>query len=272
MTDLAVIMSVYKNDRLEFVKQSVQSILDQSFYQFHYYIIFDGKVASDIDNYISSLSDSRIKHYRLEKNGGLAGALNYLLGIVLKNSEYKLIARMDADDISIPSRFEKQRKFLLGNPEISCVGSWYQEIDENGNHLSFRKLPTDHESLRKRYFTKTPFAHPSVIFRRGLIEQAGNYPTDTVLLEDFILWGRALKCGSKFANYPEYLLKFRMDDNFLNRRTGITYGWSFIINRFRISHALHFPIYTYPFTVLVGLIKMIPTFLLRYFYKASRNG
>src|SRR5450759_2292137 len=184
MTDLAVIMSVYQNDKLKFLQESIQSIIDQTFTQFHYYIIFDGQVASDIDSYLTSIGDSRIKLFRLEKNGGLARALNFLLEIVLKNPEYKLIARMDADDISYPSRFEKQRKFLLDNPDISCVGSWYQEIDESGKHLSDRKLPIDHETLKKRYYTRAPFAHPSVMYRRKLIEIAGYYPTDTVLMED----------------------------------------------------------------------------------------
>jgi glycosyltransferase involved in cell wall biosynthesis len=76
MTDLAVIMSVYQNDKVSFLKESVQSIIDQTFSQFHYYIIFDGPVASEIESYITTLSDCRIKLFRLEKNGGLARALN----------------------------------------------------------------------------------------------------------------------------------------------------------------------------------------------------
>ncbi len=176
MADLAVIMSVYKNDRLKFLKESVQSILDQTFTQFHYYIVFDGPVSDDVDNYISTLSDDRIKFFRLEKNGGLAKALNYLLEIVLKNPEYKFIARMDADDISLPERFETQRNFLVENSEISCVGSWYEEIDETGKHLAFRKLPTDHESLRKRYLIRTPFAHPSVMYKTSMIRNCWILP------------------------------------------------------------------------------------------------
>ena len=72
MPDLAVIMSVYHNDRLRFVKESVESILNQSFRDFDYYISFDGPVADDVDYYFSSLSDPRIKLYRLEANMGLA--------------------------------------------------------------------------------------------------------------------------------------------------------------------------------------------------------
>jgi glycosyltransferase involved in cell wall biosynthesis len=263
MTDLTVIMSVYKNDKLKFLKESVQSILDQTFTQFHFYIVFDGPVSPDIDTYISSLKDSRIKLFRLEKNGGLASALNYLLEIVLKNPENKLIARMDADDISLPARFERQHDYLFSNPDISCVGCWYHEIDELGRHLSDRKLPVEHEALKKLYYIRTPFAHPSVMYRRNLIETAGFYPTNTVLMEDNVLWGKALKAGLLFANIPEYLLKFRKDENFYKRRSGIRYGWNFIITRFKINKSLNFPVYSYMFSFLIGLFKMMPLFILR---------
>jgi len=271
MTDLAVIMSVYQNDKLKFLKESVQSIIDQTFSQFHYYIAFDGPVSKDVDAYITSLKDERIRLFRLEKNGGLANALNYLLKIVLKNPEYKLIARMDADDVSLPARFEMQRIFLLTNPDASCVGCWYQEIDGSGKLLSDRKLPVDHEALKKLYYTRTPFAHPSVMYRRNLIDTAGFYPDNTILMEDNVLWGRALKKGLKFANIPEYLLQFRKDESFYKRRSGIKYGWNFIQTRFKINRSLSFPIYSYLLLFIVGVIKMMPSFVLRYIYVVARR-
>jgi glycosyltransferase involved in cell wall biosynthesis len=271
MTDLAVIMSVYKNDRLVFVRESVQSILSQTYTLFHFYIILDGPVNTDIDNYLTSLKDKRIKIFRLEINGGLASALNYLLGKVLKDPEYKLIARMDADDISFPGRFEKQRSFLRSHPGISVVGCWYQVIDEKGKHLSDRKLPEEHEALKKRYYTRTPFAHPSVMYRRELIETAGSYPTDTILMEDNVLWGNALKLGLRFANIPEYLFKFRIDMNFFKRRSGIKYGWNFIRTKFFINKLLDSPYYEYSFLLVIGLLKMLPWFILKYFYNFQRR-
>jgi glycosyltransferase involved in cell wall biosynthesis len=266
MTDLAVIMSVYKNDKLKYVIESVQSILNQTFIQFHYYLVFDGPVATDIDSYITNIKDERIKLFRLEENGGLAIALNYLLEIVLKNPEYKLIARMDADDISLPTRIDKQRDYLLNNPDISVLGSWYEEINEYGKHLSYRRLPVDHESLRKRYYTRTPFAHPSVMYRRNLIETAGFYPTDTVFMEDNVLWGRALKNEFKFANIPEFLLRFRIDSNFFIRRSGMHYGRNYIKTRFIILKDLKLPFWIYWCTIIIGFIKMLPSFMLRFVY------
>ena len=217
------------------------------------------------------ITDSRIKLFRLEKNQGLASALNYLLEIVLKNPEYKFIARMDADDISFPTRFEKQRNFLSENTLISCVGCWYQEIDGSGKLLSNRKLPSDHEALKKLYYIWTPFAHPSVMYRRNLIEKSGYYPTETILMEDNVLWGKALKQGLKFANIPEYLLKFRKDGSFYQRRSGIKYGWNFILTRFKINKSLNFPVYSYVISFIIGVIKMLPSFVLRYFYIVVRR-
>jgi glycosyltransferase involved in cell wall biosynthesis len=271
MTDLAVIMSVYQNDRLSFLKESVQSILDQTFSDFHYYIVFDGPVSSGIDNYIASLTDSRIRHFRLGKNGGLARALNYLLEIVLKNPDYKLIARMDADDVSERTRLEKQRCFLMDNHDIACVGSWYEEIDESGKTLCYRKLPVDHSELRKRYYTRIPFAHPSVMYRRALIETAGFYSDDTILMEDSVLWADSLKHDFKFSNIPQYLLKFRIDRDFYKRRSGIQYGFNFIKTRFKINKSLKFPLYSYLIISFIGLAKMMPSFLIRYSYKVSRR-
>lgn len=269
MTDLAVIMSVYLNDKLVFVKESVESILNQTFQGFHFYLVFDGPVSQEIEDYFKTLNDERIKLFRIAENGGLARALNFLLAEVLKNPEYNLIARMDADDVSMPVRFEKQYRFLKENQNISCTGSWYEEIDEKGNNLYYRRLPIDHESLRKRYITRTPFAHSSVMYSRNLVETAGFYPTDTVLMEDNVLWGNALKHGLKFANIPEYLLKFRINKTFFKRRSGIRYGWKYIQTKFKINRSLKYPVYSYMYSLLVGIIKMMPSFTLRYFYMVA---
>jgi glycosyltransferase involved in cell wall biosynthesis len=271
MTDLAVIMAVYKNDKLKYLKESVQSILDQTFADFHYYIMLDGPVSADIDSYINSIGDNRIRLFRSQENKGLAASLNYLLEIVLSDPAYRLIARMDADDISLPERFEKQRSFLLRETGIACVGCWYEEIDENGKRLGNRKLPVSPEALKKRYYTRTPFAHPAVMYRRQLIETAGFYPTDTILMEDNVLWGRALKAGLRFANIPEYLLKFRIDRDFYKRRSGFEYGWKYLKTRIATNRSLHPTLSSYLFLTGLAVIKMSPFFINKAFYKLLRS-
>lgn len=271
MTDPAVIMSVYQNDKLNFLKESVQSILDQTFSQFHYYIVFDGPVASEIDSYITSLNDSRVKLYRLKNKGGLAIALNYLFKIIMQDPAYGYIARMDADDISMPTRFQKQRNFFIANPDISCIGTWYQEVDEFGNLLSNQKLPVIHEEIRKFFMKRNPFAHPSLMFRREMIDRAGFYPTNTLRLEDYVFWSNAIKSGLLVANIPEYLLRFRRDKDFYKRRSGIRFGFNYIITRFKINKALKAPIHIYFYSLCIGMIRMMPSFLLKHIYTKARE-
>ena len=127
----AVIMSLYLNDNIDFVSQAVESILNQSFTDFDYYIQYDGHVKDGIDLYLSSLSDTRIHISKRNENRGLAKSLNELLAVVT-SLDYQFIARMDADDISTSDRFEKQVNYLQNHPEIDVVGGAINEIDENG--------------------------------------------------------------------------------------------------------------------------------------------
>jgi hypothetical protein len=150
------------------------------------------------------------------------------------------------------------------------VGSWYEEIDDSGKHLAYRKLPVDHDSLRKRYITRTPFAHSSVIYRRELIEKAGFYPTDTILMEDNVLWGRALMEGLRFANIPEILFRFRIDRDFYKRRSGIKYGFNFVKTRSINLRKLRSPFIYFLFTYLTGCIKMLPPFFIRHIYSSIK--
>ena len=107
MKDLAVIMSVYKNDKLSFVKLAVESILEQSYSNFNFYIQADGKLSEELYHYFENIKDQRLIFRRRDENKGLAFSLNELLSVVLKK-QYNFIARMDADDISLHNRLEKQ--------------------------------------------------------------------------------------------------------------------------------------------------------------------
>jgi glycosyltransferase involved in cell wall biosynthesis len=271
MIDLAVIMSVYKKDKLNFVKESVQSILSQTYTQFHFYLIFDGPVSVDIEEYISGLQDIRLRLFRSQINMGLAEAMNQLLRNVLINPEYKFIARMDADDISLETRFKIQRKFLLRNIDISCVGSWYKEIDESNSILSYQNLPVTNEEIKLFIRKRSPLAHPSVMFRREMIEKAGDYPTDTLQFEDYMLWSNVLKSGLKLANIPEYLLLFRRDKDFYRRRSGLRFGFNYIKTRYRINRSLQVPPYIYMYSIVDGLVRMMPAFVIRSIYQFHRN-
>ena len=127
MTRLVVIMSLYKSDILEYVRLAVDSVLSQTYADFDFYIQFDGSVSKDIDDYLSNIQDERVSIFRRDANKGLAFSLNELLDRVMPNA-YQYIARMDADDISMPERFEKQIAFMDAHPEVDCLGTWAIEI------------------------------------------------------------------------------------------------------------------------------------------------
>lgn len=118
---IAVIMSLYLNDNVDYVSQAINSILNQTYSDFDFYIQYDGHIKDEVDLYLSSLKDARIHIYKRDENKGLAKSLNELLSVVMP-LDYQFIARMDADDISTPDRFEKQVNYLQNHPEVDVVG------------------------------------------------------------------------------------------------------------------------------------------------------
>jgi glycosyltransferase EpsE len=137
--------------------------------------------------------------------------------IMAAGGEYAAIH--DGDDISLPSRFEKQVKFLDENPEIFCVGSWAEEINENGEKIGKRDYPpkNHHEVVdiitSKETFYLNPIIDPTTMFRREDFINLGGYTLkdEIYTVPDFDLWLRAILNGRKFANIQENLIKYRIN-------------------------------------------------------------
>lgn len=266
---LAVIMSLYKSDKLQYVYLAVQSILNQTFSEFDFHIQYDGFVQDDVDRYISGIEDERIHIYRRDENKGLAQSLNDLLAIVLPQN-YDYIARMDADDISLPERFEKQIAFLDAHPETDCLGTWAIEIKSDGSEFYHKQMPETHEGCRKRFMIRDCMIHPTVMFRRSYIEKAGLYSLDTYFGEDTMMWAQGFVNGCRFANLPEYLFKFRLNDDFFNRRRGWKHAKGILTLRWKVNRMLHYPIKAYLYTIAYAGAKLMPTWILRSIYKLAR--
>ena len=157
---ISVLMPVYNTNK-KYLKQSIESILKQTFKDFEFIIIDDG---SDIKTkkFLKSFKDDRIVLIENEKNLGLIKTLNK--GIKLAKGEF--IARMDADDISTPDRFEKQLLYMTKNPEIGVLGSAFQIFQKREEKIV---MPTTDEDAKKMLQTGvSPFAHPSVMIRKDL--------------------------------------------------------------------------------------------------------
>ena len=152
---------------------------------------------------LTSATDKRIISV-YQQNMGLARSLNK--GI--KGAKGKFIARQDADDISLPKRFEFQKMFFNNNPKIVLCGTWFQEINENAGYI-VRKYPLDDVTLRKNIKYINYFCHPSVMFLKKAFIKAGGYDESFTTAQDFELWIRLAKTG-EIANLPEVLVKKRI--------------------------------------------------------------
>lgn len=266
---IAVIMSLYKNDTLEYVKLSVESILNQTYNQFDFYIQYDGYIPQDVDGYLSEIKDKRLHIYRRDENKGLAQSLNDLLAVVMPLG-YEYIARMDADDISLPDRFEKQVAYMESHLETECLGTWAIEINSDGSEYYRKQMPETHDGCWEQFMIRDCMIHPTVMFRRSYIEKAGVYSLDTYFGEDTMMWAQGFAAGCKFANLPEYLFRFRLNDDFFNRRRGWKHAKGILTLRWKVNKMLHYPVKAYLYAIAYAGAKMMPTNVLNLIYKKAR--
>lgn len=217
----SVLMSVYRNDKREYVEETIKSIWDnQTLKPDEIVLMVDGPIPNELDSYVRELSAKDcFKVYWQEENQGLGKTMAN--GVVKCN--YELIARMDSDDIALPDRFEKQIKFLTENPDISIVGGQISEfIDMPESIVGYRKVPLSPDDCRAYYRDRDPLNHVTVMFRKSDIIAAGNYQ-HWHLDEDTFLWGRVLKNGFKIANLPDVLVNVRSGKDMYARRGGWKY-------------------------------------------------
>lgn len=267
---VAVLLSVYQKDNAMYLKSSLDSILDQTYSDIFIFIGVDGPLEEALEKCLSQYSSkSNIRIYNYEKNRGLAAVLNDLLRVSL-DEEFEYIVRMDADDISMVTRIEKQVAFMELSPEIDCLGTWAIEIDAEGNEYFRKNMPVTHKECLELFKKRDCVIHPTVMFRRSYIEKAGFYPEDTYFGEDTMMWAQGFIRGCHFANIPEYLLKFRLDENFFQRRRGWKHAKSILNLRRRVNRMLDFGFKEDCYAVFYAIIKMMPTRILSIIYQKMR--
>lgn len=271
MNKIAVIMSLYKNDQLRFVKMAVESVLNQTVKDFDFYIQYDGPIKQEVDEYLSKLKDERVKIQRREENKGLAHSLNDLLTIVMP-LRYEYIARMDADDINELNRFERQLAYFEQHPKVECLGTCAVEINSQGDEFYRKYMPETHEECDEMFHKRDCMIHPTVMFRRAYIEKAGLYSLDTYFGEDTMMWAQGFAAGCVFGNVPEFLFRFRLDDNFFTRRRGWKHAKAIFLLRHKVNKMLHYGALADLWALMYATAKMMPTVILRFIYKNARNA
>lgn len=218
----SVLMAVYKNDDSEYLDESINSMIKQTVKPSEFVIVLDGPITDKLNLVITKYIKKYPKIFKiveLSENVGLGKAL--CEGI--KHCKYDLIARMDADDYSFPDRICKELEYLNKYPDVDLIGTQAIEFtDDVNNPLQYNSFPTSHEEIVKYAHSRNPYSHPSVIFKKQAVINAGSYQ-DAYLCEDYDLWIRMIQNGCICANLDEYLFAVRVSEDFFKRRGGFRY-------------------------------------------------
>ena len=218
----SVLMSVYYKEKPDFLKQSMESIFQQTVPTNDFVLVCDGPLNNELDtviNEMQKLFGERLKVIRLAKNGGLGNALNE--GI--KHCKNELVARMDSDDIAYADRCERQLEVFKRYPEISICSGIVEEFTDNPSVVDARRVPPEtNAEIIEFAKMRNPFNHPCVMYRKSDVEAVGSYQ-DFYLLEDYYLWLRMLMADYKGYNLQEPLLHMRAGSEMYKRRGGWRY-------------------------------------------------
>jgi glycosyltransferase involved in cell wall biosynthesis len=198
---VSVLMSVYNAE--SYLRDAIDSILQQTFKEFEFVIIDDAS-SDNSKQIIQSYLDKRIKLIENEQNLGLTRSLNKGIGYC----EGEFIARMDADDVAAPHRLKEQWSFMREHPEVGVCGSWVYYSSQGGSQVLW-KYPLRDEDIRIELLLKSRIAHPSAMIRKKVLtDHHLSYDTEFTTSQDYDLWVR-MSHYCKLANLPEPLLTYR---------------------------------------------------------------
>lgn len=208
---VSVVMGVFNEEKV--IARSLQSIINQSFVDWELIVVDDGSTDQSreiIESFISQ--DNRIILIQNKTNLGHSTSLN--VGMAIAKGKY--IARMDADDESLPKRLESQTTFLELHPDIDILGTAAVYIDGQGQTLKEMVFPQWHEDILAKMLRTSPFAHPTIMMKRDFVEVMGGYDVSHTRGEDHDLWLRSRGIG-KFHNLPEIHLRYLVSSKVMFR-------------------------------------------------------
>ncbi len=218
----SVIMSVYQGDNAIFFKRALSSIVeDQIRKPDEIVLVVDGPVSKEIDIVISEYEDKydNFKVIRLNYNVGLGNSLK----IAIENASYELIARMDSDDISLPTRFKEQLDYFKKNSEIDIIGGDIAEfIDSETNIVAYRRVPKNDKEIKEYLKKRCPFNHMTVMYKKNSVQKVGGY-IDLFWNEDYYLWIRMAEYGMIMKNTGTIMVNVRTGKDMYRRRGGKKY-------------------------------------------------
>jgi glycosyltransferase involved in cell wall biosynthesis len=234
---VSVIMPVYNGEK--YLRESVESILVQSYTHFELIIVNDGST-DDTKKILSSYNDHRISIIHLEKNKGAAIALN--MGIQAAKGEW--IAIQDADDISLPNKLEEQMRYINEHKDVFAVGSLIECISGTANvnkrHLqkeSTRNYLSSKEHINAYRFYLNPLCHGSVLFSKSIFNKAGGYDSQYKICYDYDLWLKILEF-SPIHKIPLVLYQYRIHSDSISRKNNQTINEDWVVSSRHIKRLL----------------------------------
>ena len=220
----SVLMSVYLKESPEFLRQSMESIYNQTIPTDNFVLVCDGPLNAGLYKVIEEQKgkfQEALKIIQLEKNCGLGNTLNE----GMKHCCHELVARMDSDDISFPKRCERQLQVFKDRPEVAICSGTVLEFKNTLDRITGRRiLPEKYEEICKFSHKRNPFNHPAVMFRKLAVEKSGGYQERYHLFEDYDLWVRMLMKGYKGYNLKFPILYMRVSEDMYARRGGKSYA------------------------------------------------
>lgn len=218
--DFSVAMCVYAGDDPLHFRTAVDSVIHQTVKPKEVVIVVDGSIPEELAVIIGAYEqDDLFKIIRLPENRGHGEARRS--GI--ENCSCELIALMDADDVSVPARFEKQLAAFAADPTLAIVGGDISEFIGSEDHIiGYRRLPVDDQEIKKYMKKRCPLNQVTVMFKKTAVQQVGGYQ-DWYCEEDYYLWIRMYLAEMKFANIPEILVNVRVGQEMYQRRGGLRY-------------------------------------------------
>lgn len=263
----SVLMSVYYKEKPEWLKYSIDSMLNQTVKPDEFVLVEDGPLTEELNGVIDEFVKNNPKLFnivKIKKNGGLGPAL--ALGIKKCKNEY--IARMDSDDYSVPNRIENQFKVFLKNPKLGLVGTNVEEfIDKIENINCHVILPEKHEDIYRFSKKRCPFRHPSLLYKKSEVLKAGNY-RDFYLCEDYDLYVRMLTAGCKCYNIQEPLVYMRIGKDFYKRRGGWKYMKTILKFKNEQLKTGYFSLFDYLKSTIPHIaVCLMPNFARDFFYR-----
>lgn len=222
MMNFSVCMCVYHRDDAQYFREAVESVtVNQYLKPSEVVIVVDGPISGDLDDYVRELEKqpNLFRVIRLPENLGHAGARQ----AALEAAAHNLVAIMDADDCSVPERFDKQLEAYARNPEMAVIGGQIDEfIDDTSNVVGSRIVPESDSEIKAYLKSRCPMNLVTVMFRKDLAQTVGGFQ-EWYCEEDYYLWVRLAEAGYSFMNITDKLVNVRVGTEMYQRRGGWRY-------------------------------------------------